>query len=129
MLEKDVVKPTLGDARWTFVSARFVNSETTNGYLIFSSLTRDGLPIRVKPTGLGALFSQRFGDPEDRTMASFDSESMNVQFWVTSESSLSNERLKQLIELHQLAREKLKTSILADSGRQSIEEQDNVPQE
>ncbi len=128
LLEKDVIKPTQGDERWTFVSARFVNDETIHGYLIFSSLTRDGLPIRVKPTGLTALFTQRFGDPEDRSMASFDSESMNVQFWVTSESSLSNERLEQLIALHQVTRQTIQASVARESERQALEGQTNVPQ-
>ncbi len=128
LIEKDVVKPTGGDERWTFVSARFVNEETIHGYLIFSSLTRDGLPIRVKPTGLTALFSQRFGDPEDRSMASFDSESMNVQFWVTSESSLSNDLLEQLIALHQVTRQTIQASVARESERQALEGQTNVPQ-
>ncbi len=53
---------------------------------------------------------------------------MNVQFWVTSESSLSNERLEQLIALHQVTRQTIQASVARESERQALEGQTNVPQ-
>jgi exosortase len=101
---------------WRFVRASFANSENTVGTLIFSSLTRDGLPIDAREEGLWTLLAGRFGDAGDRTSARFDSESMNIQFWLTTERPLQTGQLDKLKEVHELVRRKIQQDVKASSN-------------
>lgn len=104
------------DRGWRFITASFVNSENTVGTLLFSSMTRDGLPIDAKELGFWSGLKSRFGSTDDRSSARFDSESMNIQFWITSERPFNSQQLDKLKKVHELVRRKIQLNVRSSAG-------------
>lgn len=109
---KDRNDRTDSNTDWAFSSAEFSNSDALRGYLIFSTLNSDGSPRRHND--LQTILRNRFVDGRKST------QTINIQFWVASETPLDRDIIERLEQLHLTVRDALREQLLTAGKERGI---------